>query len=79
MCKCLQSDSTHQEFWAPELRRPSQAGGAAGGPFPLRGLELPARSALATPATVNGRLIASVYPPPRGRLLTCAQSKGVLL
>ena len=79
MCRCLQSDWTHQEFWAPELRRPSQAGGAAGSPFPVRGLELPARSAFATPATVNGRLIASVDPPPRGRLLTCAQSKGVLL
>ena len=26
-----------------------------------------------------GRLLAIGYPPPRGRLLTCAESKGVLL
>ena len=78
MCKCLQPDSTHQEFWAPELRRPSQAGAAIGGLFPLRGFELPARSAFATLATVHGRPIAIGYPPPRGRLLTCAESKGVL-
>ncbi len=78
MCRCLQSDSSHKEFWAPELRRPSQVSDAAGSPFPLRGSELPARSALASPATVEGRLIISGYPPP-GRLLTCAEAKGVLL
>ena len=76
MCKSWQSDSKHQKFWAPELRRPSQAGAAAGGPFSWRGFQLPARSALATPATVHGRLIAIGYLLPRGRLLTCAESKG---
>ncbi len=51
MCRCLQPDSTHQKFWAPDLRRPSQGRRSGREPFfcaasncrPARPLPLPPR------------------------------------